>query len=172
MISFRWISSAGRARKYPPFVPRVELTNPALFSSHISFPAFAVEIPSRSAIWGSVSDSPSFRFANCTKHLSPYSPCAEIFINQLRTEISPSLESKLSQIITFWSRLENWNERGRLGPYGLWPGYTHGVFRKLFMGIMRQPDPLTQVVEPGVIAESVEVRLNINKAHQEIPVRI
>src|SRR5688500_17655603 len=88
MISFRWISSAGRARKYPPFVPRVELTNPALFSSHISFPAFAVEMPSRSAIWGSVSDLPSFRFANCTRHLCPYSSCAEIFINQLRTEIS------------------------------------------------------------------------------------
>src|SRR6266850_5440424 len=51
---------------------------------HISLPAFATEIPSRRAIWARVNDSPSCcARANCKRHRSPYSSCAEIFITRL-----------------------------------------------------------------------------------------
>src|SRR6266851_6503820 len=58
---------------------------------HISLPAFATEIPSRRAIWARVNDSPSCSArANCNRHRSPYSSCAEIFIT--RVPLSNKLE--------------------------------------------------------------------------------
>src|SRR5256714_5975125 len=63
----------------------MELTRPALFKSHKTLPAFACEMPSRSAICASVRNSPPPSRASCSRQRRPYSSRSEEHTSELQS---------------------------------------------------------------------------------------